>query len=289
MINIILLALAFIVLIIGSFTDIKIREVPDWINYGLIFSAIGIRAVYSAAASDTSYVLQGILGLAVFIAFAYIMFYAGQWGGGDAKLLMGLGAVFGLTLTLKPMPLILIFIINTLIAGAFYGLFYSIILAVKHRKRFIKRFIKIIHEKAMIKTRKIILLILIFLIILILVLINDLIAKWLLILLVLLAYIFFYLIIFIKAVEQTAMLKYVYPEELTEGDWIVKNIIIDKKKITGPRDLGISKEKIKRLIAYKKQGRIKKILIKQGIPFVPSFLIAFIITIWIGAWWIYLF
>ena len=227
--------------------------------------------------------------MAVFIAFAYIMFYAGQWGGGDAKLLMGLGAVFGLTLTLKPMPLILIFIINTLIAGAFYGLFYSIILAVKHRKRFIKRFIKIIHEKAMIKTRKIILLILIFLIILILVLINDLIAKWLLILLVLLAYIFFYLIIFIKAVEQTARLKYVYPEELTEGDWIVKNIIIDKKKITGPRDLGISKEKIKRLIAYKKKGRIKKILIKQGIPFVPSFLIAFIITIWIGAWWIYLF
>ena len=70
-------------------------------------------------------------------------------------------------------------------------------------------------------------------------------------------------------------------EELTEGDWIAEEIKVGKKYICGPKDLGIELAQIKKLIAYKKKGKIKKVLIKVGIPFVPSFLIAFIVTyIW---------
>ena len=77
------------------------------------------------------------------------------------------------------------------------------------------------------------------------------------------------------------MLKYVNPKELTEGDWIAEDIIVSKKRICGPKDLGIEMRQIKKLISLKKKGKIKKVLIKVGIPFVPSFLIAFVVTyIW---------
>ena len=83
-------------LIIASITDIKTREVPDWLNYGLIVFGLGSRLIYSIALSDFSFFLYGLTGFLVFFIIANIMFYSAQWGGGDSKLLMGLGAVIGL-------------------------------------------------------------------------------------------------------------------------------------------------------------------------------------------------
>lgn len=88
----------------------------------------------------------------------------------------------------------------------------------------------------------------------------------------------FYLWVFIKAVEKSCMHKLVEPSKLTEGDWIVKNVYAGGKYITGPKDLGVGKIQIKKLIELYRQKKIKKILIKEGIPFVPSFFIAFCIT-----------
>ena len=92
----------------------------------------------------------------------------------------------------------------------------------------------------------------------------------------------FYIWIAIKAVENACMLKYVKPQQLTEGDWIAKDIKIDGKYITGPKDLGIEKKKINKLIALYNKRKVKKILIKEGIPFVPSFFVAYVITLIYG-------
>ena len=92
----------------------------------------------------------------------------------------------------------------------------------------------------------------------------------------------FYLWLGVKAVENSCMLKYVSPEKLTEGDWIAKDIKIGGKYIAGPKDLGIEKKQIKKLMELYKKRKVKKVLIKEGIPFVPSFLIAFILTIIFG-------
>ena len=78
------------------------------------------------------------------------------------------------------------------------------------------------------------------------------------------------------------MLKYVKPQQLTEGDWIAKDININGKYLTGPKDLGIEKRKIRKLIELYKRGKVKKILIKEGIPFVPSFFVAYVITLLYG-------
>ena len=78
------------------------------------------------------------------------------------------------------------------------------------------------------------------------------------------------------------MIRWVDPEKLTEGDWVVQDVVIGGKRICGPKDLGLEMRQIKRLIRLKKQKKIKKVLIKYGIPFVPSFLIAFIVTFLYG-------
>lgn len=284
-IDFILLAIAFIALLIGTITDIKTREVPDWVNYSIIFAGLGIRTLYSAATFDWMYFMYGCFGFAIFTGIAYAMYYTAQWGGGDAKMLMGLGALIGMPLILNPAPMLLVFIINIVVFGALYGFVYTVALAVKHRKEFVKNFSGMIHEKTMLNLRRILLIAAVALILLVLVLIQGDIYKMMLIALIFMFYLIFYLFLFVKTVEQTAMFRLVEPEKITEGDWIANDVVVKGKRICGPKDLGISKVQIKKLIALKKAGKIKRIKVKYGIPFVPSFLIAFIMTLLLGVWW----
>ncbi|MBT4352442.1 hypothetical protein HOD20_07955, partial [archaeon] len=89
----------------------------------------------------------------------------------------------------------------------------------------------------------------------------------------------FFIWVVVKSIEEVCMIKKVAPEKLTEGDWIVKDIKIDGKRICGPKDLGIERKQIDQLIKFKKQKKITYVTIKNGIPFVPSFLFAFVYTI----------
>ena len=67
MIQIILFSITFIALFLEAVTDIKTREVPDWINYGTIFAGIGIRTLYSSLTSDWIFLLYGLAGLGLFM------------------------------------------------------------------------------------------------------------------------------------------------------------------------------------------------------------------------------
>ena len=274
-------SLSFIALFIGSITDLKTREVPDWINYGLIFSGIGLNLLFSAIYSNSSFIINSIIGLAIFFGIAYIMFYTGQWGGGDSKILMGLGAMIGIDVSFKTPQFLIGFFINALFAGAVYGLLWSIFLAFKNRKKFKKELNKLLSDKNAVKAKKFMLAILILLFV-VLLFAKSYYLKIFVLSLALLLLTTFYLWIFVKAIEKSSMYKLVEPDKLTEGDWIVNDIYASKQYICGPKDLGIDKKQIKKLIELYKKGKVRKILVKEGIPFVPSFLIAFVITFIFG-------
>ena len=274
-------SISFIALLIGSATDLKTREVPDWVNYGLIVSGIGLNLLFSAIYSNSSFIINSIIGLLIFFGIAYIMFYAGQWGGGDSKILMGLGAMIGIDVSFKNPQFLAGFFINALFAGAAYGLLWSIFLVFKNRKKFWMEFKAILLKQDVVKAKKIIIASLCLLIIS-LFLIKVYYLRILVLSLALLILLTFYLWIFVKAIEKSCMHKLVEPSKLTEGDWIVKDIVVGKDYICGPKDLGIEKKQIKKLVSLYRQGKIKKILIKEGIPFVPSFLIAFVLNFMIG-------
>ena len=71
------------------------------------------------------------------------------------------------------------------------------------------------------------------------------------------------------------MYKYIDINKLTEGDWAARDVKYKGKIICKKDSYGLTKLEINLL----KKHKFKKILIKEGIPFVPSFLIGFLISI----------
>ncbi|MBI5392942.1 prepilin peptidase [Candidatus Woesearchaeota archaeon] len=298
----ILLIIAIIYLLIGSYTDLKTREVADLVNFSLVALAFGINMVLSAIYADWNFIISSILGFLLAVLIAMVMYYTGQWGGGDAKMLFGIGALFGIglqlpihfsVLSLKTVllqwfnqpPLLFIFFIYMLIVGGFYGLLWSIYLAAVSWKKFIIAFDERIHQKDILLLRKL-LMGFSLLIVAVVFFVNDIAIKLLLTSLLLMLIFTFYLYQFIKVIEKVAMLKLVQPQELTEGDWIAEDIVVDDIYIAGPKDLGIEKVQIIKLIELRKEGKIDTVKIKQGIPFIPSFLITLLLSYFVGLGWL---
>ena len=77
------------------------------------------------------------------------------------------------------------------------------------------------------------------------------------------------------------MIKKIKKNDLMEGDWLYRDLKVGKKLIKADWD-GLTKEQIKEI-----KKRYKEIKIRQGIPFVPVFLISFLFLIYFwttGLW-----
>lgn len=94
----------------------------------------------------------------------------------------------------------------------------------------------------------------------------------------------FYLWNFTKAVEDAAMVKFKAPNDLMEGDWILDTIKHKGKEIVSPKDLGITLKQIATL----KRLKVKKVKMKEGIPFCPAFFFAYLVTLIIGNLFVWL-
>ena len=257
----------------------KIKEVPDWLSYSLIFSAFSIRLIASITYTNYLYFLYAILGFAAMFLLGTVFYYSKQWGGGDTKLLIGLGVVFATKPFFTPetkFPFLAILLFNILIIGAFYGLLWTFILVIKHWDRFKIRFkVKLRDEKVKL-VEKIIAAIIIVNILLIFTF-QDNFTRFTIIILNGLLIIYLYLWIAVKAIESLSMYREISPEKLVEGDWVAKNVY-KRKQLIYKRNSGISKEDIEKI----KDADIEQVTIKEGIPFVPPFLIGTILSILTG-------
>ena len=283
LIDIILIIGVLLALLYGSYTDFKIREVPDWVSYGLILLGLSGRLLIGILSGEWLEFGYEIAWFVLFIIIAFLMFYTGQWGGADAKLLMGLGIVFASypksllnyfspNLTI-PFPITLLF--NIFFIGAVYGLVYSSILVFSNWKKFKFEFVKI---NSQFKKKKILLFSLLLFILAIGLFFIEPLLGLLFFVISFSLFLFVYLFLFSKSVERACMIKLTPVDELTEGDWIVKNVNVKGKYICGPKDLGIENKQI----ALLRKLKVKSVFVKNGIPFVPSFLISVIISLVFG-------
>lgn len=272
-------------LLLASVEDIKKREVPDLISFALIGIGLLSSVILSISFVDFRYILFSVSGIVVTAIIGAIFYYSGQWGGGDFKLVMGIGSLLGLNIfNLNVFPLLLLFLINIFIVGAVIGLIYVITLAIKNRKKFSAEFYKLRTTKESKSVRKMFLIFVPVVILLLLVLPVNFILKFVLIIIIALAYFSYYLSLFIRAVEKSSMIRKIPISKLTEGDWIVGKVKLKGNKFLNPGKTGLSTEDITTL----KKNKIKSVVIKEGMPFVPSFLVAYVLTFVIGNWFVLL-
>lgn len=272
------LVIAGIILLFGTITDLKTTEVPDWLNYAGIAAGVGLHVLDSFLSLSWQPLISGGLGLGIFVILGYVMYYAGQWGGGDSKMMMALGALFGFELSFTHFSVA--FLINALIFGALYGLGSIMFIAIRNWKQFLPAYGRLARQKPLLVIRMLSLALGIGLLVVVFSIDEPRLRVPVLLLAALLP-LMSYSLIAVKAVEECCMLKTIPPSQLREGDWIVKDVVVAGKRITGPKDLGITKAQIAELQRLSKKHKIS-VEIKNGIPFVPSFLLAFVAAIAFG-------
>ena len=258
MFDLIIIAIVLIALIFAAITDIKTKEVPDWLTYSLITIGLIIFIFRSIQENSFMPILESLKGFAIFFAIGSAMYYSKQWGGGDAKLLMGMGAI----LNQYPEKLLNIFspnlniyfpfilFINILFFGAIYGLIISIALIIKNKKEFLKKF-KIINRNSK-KIRNALIILTGIMIISNMIISNPKQSEYLIYIVAIFPLVFFYLLISMRTIEHISMRKIIPVNKLVEGDWINEEIKINGKIIYSPKSLGVNKKQIELIKKHKK-------------------------------------
>ena len=263
-----LLALAFIWILFAVISDIKETEIPNWLNFSLIIFAIGFRFFYSLFdAGNFSFFYQGLIGVGIFFVIGNLLYYGRMFAGGDAKLMIALGAILPFSDNFFTNAEIFVsFLFLFFLTGAVYGIMASGYFTVRNFKSFRKEFGR--------RHRRYIRVNLGIMILGLLVMILGLIISQLILYLGIIIFVMPALYVYSKTVEESCMKKKISPKFLREGDWLYKDVKIRGKTIRANWD-GLAKQDIKLL-----QKSNKPVVIKKGIPFAPVFLIGFLLLVY---------
>ena len=74
----------------AAWTDLRSRRIPNRLTLGILVSGLGLRAL-----DGLGPLAEGLLGAGLGLAIAVVLFGLGAVGGGDGKLLIGVGAFLG--------------------------------------------------------------------------------------------------------------------------------------------------------------------------------------------------
>lgn len=276
------LILALTVLIgtgLASYIDLtrEDRIIPDSIAYSMIAIGIIVKALQAYLNNDYWILGNSVITGMLFFGFGALMYYSRQWGGGDAKLLAAIGVLlstYPLSHPVKfgPWPFQVSLFVNILIAGAGYGvgsLFYLLAKDPKLRTEVVKIFQKRKLESMLVVAFSLGSSLPFFLI-------GSLFGLFGIYVLSL-----WFLLRIAKVVEQSMIVDRLVTK-LTEGDVPVREIKVGGEIIATKHCPGLSIKQINRLKELYAQGKISKVKIREGIPFVPSFLIGIILTLLFG-------
>ena len=252
-------------IIVASLQDLKRREVDNWLNLFLLvasFSFIFFKAIFER---DGSIIFQAGFALVVLFAVMNVFYYGRVFAGGDAKLLFAMTVFFiGVSFN-ETLVNVGVFILLLMVAGSVYGLIYSLVLYFKSFRKANREMSR--EAKAFgiwhLSFGAGVLLLGFF--------------YWVFFVLGVFVLLGMGLYVFAKGLESVSMIRVVSGKELREGDWLVDDVKVGKKVIKADWD-GLSLEDIELL---KKR---KKVKIKDGLPFVPAFLIAFLCYVFFRGW-----
>lgn len=269
--NYFLTGLFLIGVFIACAQDLKRREVDDWLN--LFLFIFGMVFIFAGAILFRDFEIIVRAGfLLIFMFIVMNLFYYGRvFAGGDAKLLFAMTPFFVGTTLLGSVINVGVFCFFLMVSGSFYGLFYSGVLWWKNKDKVNSEMKKVWRS---FKIKYFVLVGVVLLFFGFVDVLFFIFGTWF--------FFFPFLFVFAKGLENVSMIREVSGLELREGDWLACDVAVGKKVIRADWE-GISLEDIDLL------KRKKKILIKEGIPFVPAFLFAFLAYLFLKGWFLGLF
>jgi hypothetical protein len=273
---------------LAAIWDLKTTEIPDKIPHTMILIAIIIAFTRSFYEQTYVPLINSLVCGGLLFAFGFLLYYSGQWGGGDAKVLSAIGFLIPNMLKNSwfekffPFPFaeMVSYTVNVFFIGTFYMLFYSFVLALINKKiiLFFSREIKASASLIAIFSLSLFFIFIglnMYLCYLFEVPIN---------LNILLTNSFLPLIFtlgifliwkFTKSVEEVGFKKRIPVSKLKVGDVLAESKIWE----------GITQ---KDLIKIKRSGK-KYVVIKEGVRFAPAFPLALFFTLYFGDVFLFLF
>ncbi|MBI5061445.1 MAG: prepilin peptidase [Candidatus Aenigmarchaeota archaeon] len=255
MLEIILLSVAFIGSLAAGLWDLKTTEIPDEVP--TLMAALGIFIWF---VSDISILALSLAFGTAFLLFGWLLYKAGQWGGGDAKLLSATGFLLP---SIGGQLFALNFLFNLFIVGLGYMVVYSLALGILNRNVFTAFWSSLAKDKPVLASTGLVA------ILLIATIITQSYLEfpsmvWMLVLVFFLLFFWKYS----KTIEEKVFKKKIPVSQLRVGDVIVESKQWD----------GITEEELKKI---KKSGK-KFVVIKEGVRFGLVFFITIIVTLLFG-------
>ncbi len=276
MIEFVLILVAMIGSLISGVIDLKTTEIPDQIPYAMMVIGILGNAINSMLVGSYWPVLMSfIVGLG-FLGVGFLFYYLGQWGGGDAKLLSGIGFLLP-TLSAKYsakllLPFPLAFFFNLFLVGALYMIGYALVLSFINRKIWQVFFHDIKANAKMLFILNV--LITVGLLLFGLIVLRNFISMSLIqmiraeIVIVLAIFGLFLIWRFTKTVEDLGFKKKIPTSKLREGDILLESKLWE----------GLTLEQVKKV----KSSSKKHVWIKEGVRFGLAFPLALLFTLLVG-------
>ncbi len=75
----------------AAVVDLRARRIPNWLTFGLVLAGVGQSFTWARSVGPA----DAMLGLLTGFGLTFVLFAIGALGGGDVKLLAGLGAWLG--------------------------------------------------------------------------------------------------------------------------------------------------------------------------------------------------
>jgi len=263
MFELLYIAIALIGTLACGLWDLKTTNVPDVVGITMITTGLGLHALESYLIGSWNPLYYSLMFAGVFLLFGLIMYFSGQWGGGDGELLVGIGALLPTSIISTMFPFSVSYFINLLFVGSIYSIIYSFFL-IRNNKKILKQFIKSFDKKTI--TAIIILIAATIVIYLTSNIMLSIISMLMVLLLVLQKY--------AKAVDD-GFYKKIPVSKLNIDDMIGENI--PKLKIFKNRIRGLTKAEVKKIKKSKKY-----VIIRDGIRWSMAFFLTLLFTIYFG-------
>lgn len=275
--GIVVLAIALAGCILAAFFDLKTTEIPDKIPYVMAAAGLILYGIQSFMLWSYWPILSSIAWGLGLLGFGFLMYYFGQWGGGDAKMLSAIGFLIpevpkGLGINLM-FPFPLSFSFNVFLVGAVYMMVYALIISIMHKKIIFKFFSDMKASSKILSIGSMALFVSFLLINLLLEryfqIGFDVVSTLKYSILPLILTIALYVIWkFAKVVEDVGFKKKIPVSKLRIGD-----VLLESKLWEGITEKELSK--------VKKSGR-RFVVVKEGVRFAGAFPLALLFTIFIG-------